>query len=78
MDRVHPEPLGLGCPLFADEFVGRQTVLLQAAVQRRARQMRDSRLQRVEAVVHGMPVKGGDRRLILNGQNGGARLPGPC
>lgn len=26
MDRVHPELLGLGCPLFADEFVGRQTL----------------------------------------------------
>lgn len=25
MDRVHPEPLGFGCPLLADEFVGRQT-----------------------------------------------------
>ncbi len=26
MDRVHPETLGLGCPLFADEFVGRQSL----------------------------------------------------
>lgn len=26
MDRVHVEPLGLGCPLFADEFVRCQTL----------------------------------------------------
>lgn len=26
MDRVHPELHGLGCPLFADEFVGLQTL----------------------------------------------------
>ena len=26
MDRIHPEPFRLGCPLFADEFVGRQAL----------------------------------------------------
>ena len=41
---------------------------LQAAMQRRARQMRDRRLQRIEAVVErqqGMPAEGDDDRLFL-------------
>ena len=59
----------------------RDAMTPQTSMQRRARQMRDSRLQRIKAVVQrqqGMPAKGNDRRLILNGQDGGTRLPRPC
>lgn len=59
----------------------RDAMTRQTSMQRRARQMRGARLQCIEAIVQrqqGMPAKGDDRRLIFNGQNGGARLPRPC
>ena len=46
---------------------------LQAAMQRRARQMRNCRLKRVEAVVERqqrMPPEGDHDRLLFNGQDG--------
>ncbi len=48
-------------------------VALQAAMQRRARQVRDRRLQGVEAVVQGkqsVTPKGDDDRLLLFAENG--------
>ena len=51
---------------------------LQATMQRRARQMRDGRLKRVQAIVEGqqsMPAEGDDHRLVLDRQDGGTRLP---
>ena len=51
----------------------RDAMALQAAVQRRARQVRDRRLQGVEAVVERqqrMPAEGDDDRLLLDRQHG--------
>ena len=45
---------------------------LQAAMQRRARQVRDRRLERVEAIVErqqGMPSEGDHHGLFLPGQD---------
>jgi hypothetical protein len=50
----------------------RDLVTLKASMQRRARQMRDCRLKRVEAVVErqqGMPPEGDHDRLLFNGQD---------
>jgi hypothetical protein len=50
----------------------RDSMALEAAMQRRARQMRDRRLQCVEAVVErqqGMPPEGDHDRLLFNGQD---------
>ena len=51
----------------------------QAAMQRGSRQVRDRRLQAVEAVVkrqQGVPAEGDNDRFLLNGEHGGARLLG--
>ena len=50
----------------------RDSMALQAAVQRRARQMRDGRLKRVQAVVQRqqrMPAEGDDHRFFLDAEN---------
>src|SRR5580700_8189838 len=55
------------------------TVALQAAVQRRAGQVGDRRLQGVEAVVERqerVPPKGNDDRLLFDRQHGGFRVFG--
>jgi len=52
-------------------------VPLEAPVQRRARQVRDRGLQRIEAVVEreqAMAAEGDDHRLLLEGQHRGMRL----
>ena len=52
----------------------------QASMQRGARQMRDRRLQGVEAVVERqerVTAEGHDDRLLLGGEHGGARLARP-
>jgi hypothetical protein len=46
---------------------------LEATMQRRARQMRDGRLQGVKAIVERqqrMPAEGDDHGLLLDGQDG--------
>src|ERR1700680_4042045 len=57
----------------------RDTVALQAAVQRRARQVRDRRLQSGEAIVERqerVSAKGNDDRLLLDRQHCGLRVFG--
>ena len=70
-DRIGLElPLGRG--LAFDLGQPRDSVALQAAVQRRARQMRDGRLKRVQAVVQRqqrMPAEGDDHRFFLDAEN---------
>ena len=49
------------------------SMALEATMQRRAGQMRDGRLQRVEAIVErqkSMPPEGDHDRLLFNGQDG--------
>ena len=51
----------------------RDSMAIEAAMQRRARQMRDRRLKRVEAVVErqqGMPPEGDHNCLLFSGQDG--------
>jgi hypothetical protein len=51
----------------------RDPVAPKATMQRRARQMRDRRLQSVQAIVErqqGMPSEGDHNRLLFNGQDG--------
>ena len=70
-DRIGLE-LALGRGFAFDLRQARDPVALQAAMQRRARQMRDGRLQRVEAVVERqqrMPSEGDDDGLLLDGQD---------
>src|SRR5271169_6827339 len=53
-------------------------VALQAAMERRARQVRDRRLERVKAVVErqqGMPSEGDNHGLLLRGQDRRFGLP---
>ncbi len=75
-DRVALEPLSLRfVPL--DVRQAGNAMSLQAPVQRRPRQVRDRRLQGVEAIVQrqqGMASKGNDRRFPGLGQNRRARL----
>ena len=71
-DRVSLE-LTLGRSLAFDLRQPRDPMALQAAMQRRARQMRNCRLKRVEAVVERqqrMPPEGDHDRLLFNGQDG--------
>ena len=69
-DRIGLElPLGRG--LAFDLGQPRDSAALQAAVQRRARQMRDGRLKRVQAVVQRqqrMPAEGDDHRFFLDAE----------
>ena len=54
----------------------RDPMPLQTTVQRRAGQLRDGRLQGIEAVVERqqrMPTKGNDNSFLLKGKNGGLR-----
>ena len=54
---------------------------LEAAMQRRARQMRDGRLQSVKAIIERqqrMPSKGDDHGLLLDGQDGRSGLLRSC
>jgi hypothetical protein len=65
--------LALGRGFAFDLRQPRYSVALKAAMQRRARQMRNRRLKRVETVVERqqtMPSKGDDHGLLFNGQNG--------
>ncbi len=58
-------PLGL---VAVDFWQSADAVALQATVQRRAGQVRDRRLERVEAIVEGqerVAAKGDDDRLVL-------------
>ena len=57
------------------------TVPLQEAMQRRARQVWDCRLQRIEAIVEGqerMPPEGDDDRFLRRRKDRRLALPGPC
>ena len=78
-DRVSLEfPLGGGFAF--DLGQARNPVPLQAAMKRRARQMRDGRLQGVEAVVErqqGVPSERHDHGFFLNRQDRRPRRPRP-
>ena len=70
-DRVSLE-LAPGRSFAFDLRQSRDSMTLQAAMQRRARQARDRRLERVEAIVErqqGMPSEGDDHGLFLPGQD---------
>ena len=70
-DRIGLElSLGRGFPFNLGQ--PRDSMALQAAVQRRARQVRDGRLKRVQAVVQRqqrMPAEGDDHRFFLDAEN---------
>jgi hypothetical protein len=71
-DRVGLEPAFRRSFAF-DLGQARDPMALKAAMQRRAGQMRESRLQSVEAVVErqqSMPSEGDHDRLLFNGQDG--------
>jgi hypothetical protein len=70
-DRVSFEP-ALGRSFAFDLWRPRDSMTLQAAMQRRARQVRDRRLERVEAIVErqqGMPPEGDHHDLFLPGED---------
>ena len=70
-DRVSLE-LALGRSLAFDPRQPRDPMALEAAMQRRARQMRNCRLKRVEAVVERqqrMPAESDDHRLFFDSKN---------
>jgi hypothetical protein len=74
-DRVGLELLA-SRPVALDVGKPGDAVPLQAAMQRRAGQLRDRGLKSVEAIVkreQGMPAKGNDNRFLLKGKNGGLR-----
>jgi putative transposase len=65
--------LALGRSFAFDLRQARDPMALEAAMQRRARQVRDGRLQSIETVVErqqGVPSEGDHDRLLLNGQDG--------
>jgi len=69
-DRIELEALALRLVTFDVRQAG-DAVPLEASMQRRSGQMRDRRLQRVEAVVQwqrGMPAERDDGRLLSLGQ----------
>ena len=71
-DRVSLE-LALGRSFAFDLWQPRDSMALEATMQRRARQMRNGGLKRVEAVVERqqrMPPEGDNDRLLFNGQDG--------
>jgi hypothetical protein len=77
--------IGLELPLGGDLTFGlRQSgdaVALKAAVQRGSRQVRDRRLQSIQAVIQRkqrVPSKGNEDRFLLDRQNRRARSLGPC
>lgn len=72
-DRVRLELLAPG-PVAIPVGQPGDVVPLQAAMQRRAGQLRDRGLKSVEAIVErqqGMPAKGNDNGFLLTGKNGG-------
>ena len=78
-DRVSLEARAFGL-VAVDIRQATDAVTLQAAVSRRAGQMRDRGLKRVQAVVErqqGMPPDGDDDRLVLHAQHTGAGLLRP-
>jgi hypothetical protein len=71
-DRVGLE-FALGRSFAFDLRQARDPMTLEAAMQRRAPQMRDRRLQSVKAIVErqqGVPPEGDGDRLLFNGQHG--------
>jgi hypothetical protein len=79
-DRIDLE-LALGRGFAFDLGQPRDPMALQAAMQGRARQMRNGGLKGIEAVVErqqGMPPEGDHDRLLFNGQDGRSGLPGSC
>ncbi len=74
-DRVRLELLAPG-PVAIDVGKPGDVVPLQAAMQRRAGQLRDRGLQRVEAIVERqqrMPAKSNDNGFLLKGKDSGLR-----
>jgi hypothetical protein len=79
-DRIGLE-LALGRSFAFDLRQARDPMALEAAMQRRARQVRDGRLQSVKAIIERqqrMPSKGDDHGLLLDGQDGRSGLLRSC